>query len=114
MRKPKRGDVYYVDCGEVIGSEQGGIRPAVIIQNDTGNNYSPTTIVALVTSREKKPLPTHVRIAHGFDRPSCVLLEQIRTISKQRLGDYLFSLGDDDMQRIDLALMESLAITYRP
>ena len=112
IRNVKRGDVFFVDCGEVVGSEQGGIRPAVVIQNNTGNRYSPTTIVALITSSAtKKHLPTHVPIARGFKVPSCVLLEQIRTISVDRLKQYIVTLDRSDMHRIDNALKESLAIT---
>ena len=81
-----RGDVFLVDCGKVVGSEQGGIRPAVVLQNDTGNRHSPTTIVALVTSKPKKNFPTHVLIHKGLGKPSYVLLEQIRTVSIKRLG----------------------------
>lgn len=104
--------MFFVDCGEVIGSEQGGIRPAVVIQNNTGNRHSPTTIVALVTSsRTKKSLPTHVPVHNGFSRPSIVLLEQIRTISLDRLERYLFTLNRSDMNRIDEALRTSLALT---
>ncbi|MDE6729222.1 MAG: type II toxin-antitoxin system PemK/MazF family toxin, partial [Oscillospiraceae bacterium] len=91
--------------------EQGGVRPAVVIQNNMGNRYSPTTIVALITSSAtKKHLPTHVLINKGFKVPSCVLLEQIRTISIDRLKQYIVTLDRSDMIRIDNALRESLAI----
>lgn len=110
MRELRRGDVVFVDCGEVIGSEQGGIRPAVVLQNNIGNCYSPTTIVALVTSKPKKPLPTHVWIHSRFRVPSCVLLEQIRTISVKRIRNYQFSLSVSDMMRVDDALKKSLAL----
>ncbi len=107
----RRGDVFFVDCGEVVGSEQGGIRPAVVIQNNVGNHYSSTTIVAMITSSiTKKHLPTHVLLHKGFRVPSCVLLEQIRTISLDRLYRYIVTLDDSDMKRIDDALKESLAI----
>ena len=112
IRNVKRGDVFFVDCGEVVGSEQGGIRPAVVIQNNMGNRHSPTTIVALITSStDKKHLPTHVPISKGLRMPSCVLLEQIRTISLNRLERYIVTLDNADMRRIDNALKESLAIT---
>lgn len=110
-RNIKRGDVFFIDCGKVVGSEQGGIRPAVVIQNNIGNQHSPTTIVALITSSvAKKHLPTHVLIHKGFRVPSCVLLEQIRTISLDRLERYIVTLSDSDMKRIDNTLKESLAI----
>ena len=110
-RNVKRGDVYFIDCGDVVGSEQGGIRPAVVIQNDTGNAHSPTTIVALITSKvEKKHLPTHVYVSEKFKLPSCVLLEQIRTVSLSRIGSYILTLSDFDMKRIDDALRTSLNI----
>ena len=108
----KRGDIYRADLDPVVGSEQGGVRPVVIIQNDTGNLYSPTVIVAAVTSRRKKPsLPVHVRITaeeSGLRRDSVVLLEQVRTLEKTRLTRYLGSLGEDAMRRIDRALGLSL------
>ncbi|MDE6730909.1 MAG: type II toxin-antitoxin system PemK/MazF family toxin [Oscillospiraceae bacterium] len=108
----QRGDVFFINCGEVVGSEQGGIRPAVVIQNNMGNRYSPTTIVALITSaNDKKHLPTHVPISKGLRVPSCVLLEQLRTISINRLERYIATLDNADMRRIDHALKESLAIT---
>ncbi|MDE6730692.1 MAG: type II toxin-antitoxin system PemK/MazF family toxin, partial [Oscillospiraceae bacterium] len=92
--------------------EQGGVRPAVVIQNNMGNRYSPTTIVALITSSAtKKYLPTHVQINKGFKVSSCVLLEQIRTISIHRLRQYITTLDSSDMRRIDEALKTSLAIT---
>ena len=110
-RNIKRGDVYFVDCGDVVGSEQGGIRPAVVIQNDTGNAHSSTTIVALITSRvTKNNLPTHVFVSENFKFPSCVLLEQIRTISLSRIRNYILTLNNFDMKRIDDALRTSLNI----
>ncbi len=109
-RRLKRGDVVMIDCGKVVGSEQGGIRPAVVVQNDVGNKHSPTTIVAMVTSQEKPNLPTHVRIHGKFRTPSCVLLEQVRTISLERVTKYLFSLNRYDMMRIDAALKVSLSL----
>ncbi len=111
IRTIRRGDVYFIDCGKVVGSEQGGIRPAVVIQNNTGNRYSPTTIVALITSSAKKHLPTHVQIDKGLKVPSCVLLEQIQTVSIDRIKRYITTLDSSDMRRIDEALKTSLAIT---
>ncbi|MDE5754670.1 MAG: type II toxin-antitoxin system PemK/MazF family toxin [Oscillospiraceae bacterium] len=110
IRTIRRGDIYLIDCGKTVGSEQGGIRPAVVIQNNMGNRYSPTTIVAMITSSTKKHLPTHVQIDRGLEMQSCVLLEQIRTISIDRLKQYIVTLDRSDMIRIDNALRESLAI----
>ena len=89
----KRGDIYYADLSPVVGSEQGGVRPVLIIQNDTGNRYSPTVIAAAITSRQgKKPLPTHIRLEDspcGLEQESTVLLEQVRTIDRARLKEYI-------------------------
>ena len=110
----KRGDVYYADLSPVIGSEQGGVRPVLIVQNNIGNRFSPTVIVAAITAQiQKAKLPTHVEIdaeSHGFDRDSVVLLEQIRTIDKQRLTDKITHLDDDIMGEIDEALQISLGL----
>ena len=91
MKEIKRGEIYAVDFGAGFGSEQGGIRPSLILQNDIGNKHSPTTIVAAITGRKTKAaLPTHVKImAKGLKTESTVLLEQIRTIDKARLGEYI-------------------------
>ena len=108
----KRGDIYRADLDPVVGSEQGGVRPVVIIQNDTGNLHSPTVIVAAVTGRRKKPaLPVHVCITaaeSGLAQDSVVLLEQVRTLEKTRLTRYLGTLGENTMRRIDRALRLSL------
>lgn len=108
----KRGDIYRANLDPVVGSEQGGVRPVVIIQNDTGNLYSPTVIVAAVTTRNKKAfLPVHVHITaeeSGLARDSVVLLEQLRTLEKTRLTRYLGTLGEAAMRRIDRALETSL------
>lgn len=113
----KRGDIYIADLDPVVGSEQGGVRPVVVIQNDTGNLYSPTVIVAAVTGRRKKPsLPVHVRITaaeSGLTQDSVVLLEQLRTLEKTRLTRYLGTLGEDTMRRIDRALGMSLGTVRR-
>lgn len=109
MKDIKRGEIYYADLSPVIGSEQGGVRPVLIIQNQTGNRFSPTTIVAAITSVQKKPLPTHIAIDYDFlESESIVLLEQIRTIDKKRLSDYLGSLSAADMKRIENAVEVSL------
>ncbi|MFM1514653.1 type II toxin-antitoxin system PemK/MazF family toxin [Helcococcus ovis] len=109
--KVKRGDVLYADLSPVVGSEQGGIRPVVIIQNDMGNKYSPTVIIAAITSQQNKTnLPTHVQILCDINLPknSVVLLEQIRTIDKKRLRDKVGSLDGKTMRKIDRSLIISL------
>jgi mRNA interferase MazF len=107
-RKIRRGDIFYADLGFGVGSEQSGFRPALILSNDTGNRHGRTVIVAVITSRaEDKPkLPTHcpLKRQQGLGRDSIVLLEQIRTIDKTRLKEYIGTLGDDDMNRADRAL----------
>ncbi|ADU28627.1 transcriptional modulator of MazE/toxin, MazF [Evansella cellulosilytica DSM 2522] len=110
----KRGDVYFADLSPVVGSEQGGIRPVLIIQNDIGNRFSPTVIVAAITAQiQKAKLPTHVEInakKYGFDRDSVILLEQVRTIDKQRLTDKITHLDDDMMVKVNDALRISLGL----
>ena len=109
IRKISRGDIYMVEIRDSKDSEQSGIRPAVIIQNDTGNTYSPTTIVAFVTSRHKKNLPTHVSLhCRELSKKSMVMLEQIRTISVKRLLRYVCTLNKQDMKRVDQALRISV------
>lgn len=108
----KRGDIYRADLDPVVGSEQGGVRPVLIIQNDTGNLHSPTVIVAAITGRNKKPhMPVHVPITaaeSGLSMDSVVLTEQVRTLEKSRLTKYLGHLGGEAMARIDAALSRSL------
>ena len=109
----KRGDVYYADLDPVIGSEQKGHRPIIVIQNDIGNLYSPTTIAAMVTSSQKKKLPTHVHVIDedsGLSDDSIVMLEQIRTIDKQRLGSMIGHVSDETMELIEDAALCSLGI----
>lgn len=109
----KRGDVYYADLSPVVGSEQGGTRPVLIIQNDIGNRHSPTVIVAAITAKiQKAKLPTHVEAIRkdGFDRDSVILLEQVRTIDKQRLTDKITHLDDELMGKVDHALVISLGL----
>lgn len=112
MNEIKRGQIYYADLSPVQGSEQGGMRPVVIIQNDMGNKYSPTTIVAIVTSRHTKAkLPTHCWLeAQCLPLNSMVELEQIRTIDKGRLKDYLGTVTATDMKRINKAVKISLGV----
>lgn len=110
----KRGDVYYADLSPVVGSEQGGIRPVLILQNNIGNKYSPTVIVAAITSKiGKSKVPTHVAIGkdRGLTENSVALLEQIRTIDKQRLTDKITHLSDDLMAEVDTAIRISLGLT---
>lgn len=111
----KRGDIYYADLSPVIGSEQGGIRPILIVQNDVGNKYSPTVIAAAITSvLDKNPLPTHIGVSGegaGLAKDSVVLLEQIRTIDKKRLLEKTGHLEDDDMLRVNDALNISFGLS---
>ena len=110
----KKGDIFYADLSPVIGSEQGGIRPVIIIQNDIGNRYSPTVIVAAITSQiNKAKLPTHVEISseeYGLNRDSVVLLEQIRTLDKRRLKEKIGHMTDTDMKKVNNALLISLSL----
>ncbi len=110
----KRGDIYYADLSPVIGSEQGGIRPVLIVQNDVGNKFSPTVIAAAITSqRDKTNLPTHIKVdadGCGLSKDSIVLLEQVRTIDKQRLKEKMGSLDLDAMNKIDKALSVSFGL----
>jgi mRNA interferase MazF len=110
----KRGDVFFADLSPVVGSEQGGVRPVLVIQNDIGNRFSPTVIVAAITAQiQKAKLPTHVEIdakTYGFDRDSVILLEQIRTIDKQRLTDKITHLDEEMMERVDESLQISLGL----
>lgn len=106
-----RGDIYYADLSPVVGCEQGGVRPVLIIQNNVGNRYSPTVIVAAITSRmDKHPLPTHVAIScrYGLQKNSMILLEQVRTIDKLRLKEYIGHLNDRDMRAVNVSLKISL------
>lgn len=111
----KRGEVYYADLSPVVGSEQGGKRPVLIIQNDVGNHHSPTIIIAAITAKiDKAQMPTHVEIKAddtGMQKDSVILLEQIRTIDKQRLDDKVTVLAYETMREVDQALAISLALT---
>lgn len=110
----KRGEIYYADLSPVIGSEQGGVRPVLVIQNDVGNRHSPTVIVAAITTQvQKRRLPTHVKLnthAVPIAHNSVVLLEQLRTIDKQRLQDRIASLNSERMQQVDHALKVSVGL----
>ena len=111
----KRGEIYYADLSPVVGSEQGGIRPVLIVQNDVGNRYSPTVIAAAITSqREKSKLPTHIELESrscGLSKDSIVLLEQIRTIDKKRLKERMGRIDESSMGMIDRALTISFGLT---
>lgn len=115
MNQPiKRGEIYCADLSPVVGSEQGGVRPVLVLQNDTGNRHSPTTIVAAITGcPTKAELSTHVAVrADGLRCDSVVLLEQIRTLDKSRLGVRLARLDKETMGKIDRALIASFGIKY--
>ncbi len=116
-RTIKRGDIYYAELNPVVGSEQGGIRPVLIISNDIGNSHSPTVIIAAITGRTqtKAKLPTHTEVkdVEGLDRDSIILLEQIRTIDKQRLKNHMGTMPNNIMARVDKALAISLAMTKK-
>lgn len=108
----KRGDIYYADLSPVVGSEQGGIRPVLIIQNDIGNKYSPTVIVCAITSQlTKAKLPTHIELNskdYNLAKDSVCLLEQIRTIDKKRLKEKVSYIGGNKMKDVDRAILISL------
>lgn len=110
----KRGEIYYADLSPVIGSEQGGVRPVLIVQNDVGNKYSPTVIAAAITSQhEKAKMPTHIDISAeccGLSKDSIVLLEQVRTIDKQRLKEKMGAIDPTAMNRVDKALSVSFGL----
>ena len=104
----RRGDIYYADLSPVVGSEQGGVRPVLIVQNDIGNKYSPTVIAAAITSQKTKSnLPTHIELSAGctgLQKDSIVLLEQIRTIDKHRLKEKMGKLDERSMEKVDEAI----------
>ena len=117
----KRGDIYYADLSPVVGSEQGGLRPVLIIQNDVGNRYSPTVIAAAITSRMgKTKLPTHIDVhadRAGLQKDSVVLLEQVRTLDKRRLKEKMGHLDEESMRAVDNAIAVSFGLpigTRRP
>ena len=111
----KRGDIYYADLSPVIGSEQGGLRPVLIVQNDVGNKYSPTVIAAAITSKiSKAKLPTHIDVPGedtGLAKDSIILLEQIRTIDKKRLKEKMGHLEDEVMEKVNNAITISLGLS---
>ena len=114
MNTVKRGEIYYADLSPVVGSEQGGVRPVLIVQNDVGNKYSPTVIAAAITSQTGKArLPTHIELdaqSVGLSRNSVILLEQIRTIDKSRLRERMGKLDDKTMNKVDSAIAVSFGL----
>ncbi|MDD3839126.1 MAG: type II toxin-antitoxin system PemK/MazF family toxin [Clostridia bacterium] len=110
----RRGDIYYADLSPVIGSEQGGVRPVLVVQNDIGNKYSPTIIIAAITSQiNKAKLPTHIEISsaeYGLPKDSVILLEQIRTIDKKRLKEKIGYLSSEMMKKVDEAIRISFGL----
>ena len=114
----RRGDIYYADLSPVVGSEQGGIRPVLIVQNDVGNRHSPTVIAAAITSKiNKNRLPTHIEVdarSYGLARDSIVLLEQIRTLDKRRLKERMGHLDREAMDRVDRAISISFGLETSP
>ena len=114
MNIVRRGDIYYADLSPVVGSEQGGMRPVLIVQNDTGNKHSPTVIAAAITSQTGKArLPTHIELraqSYGLSRDSVVLLEQIRTLDKSRLRERMGKLDDSTMNQVDSAISVSFGL----
>lgn len=111
----KRGELYYADLSPVVGSEQGGVRPVLVVQNDVGNKFSPTIIAAAVTSKiNKAKLPTHIELPsnlYGLAKDSVILLEQIRTLDKRRLKERIGELSESTMARVDKAILISLGFT---
>ena len=111
----KRGELYYADLSPVVGSEQGGVRPVLVVQTDVGNKYSPTVIAAAVTSKiNKAKLPTHIELpssSYGLQRDSVILLEQIRTLDKRRLKERIGELNEITMNQVDKAILISLGFT---
>ena len=118
MNTVRRGDIYYADLSPVVGSEQGGLRPVLIVQNDVGNKYSPTVIVSAITSRQNKAgLPTHIQVEAngcGLAKDSIVLLEQIRTLDKRRLREKMGHLNESVMARVNDAISVSFGLTEQP
>lgn len=114
----RRGDIYYADLSPVVGSEQGGLRPVLIVQNDVGNRYSPTVIAAAITSRtSKSKLPTHIEVFAdrcGLAKDSVILLEQIRTIDKTRLKEKMGHLDETVMNRVNNAITVSFGLGSEP
>ena len=115
MMEVNRGEIYYADLSPVVGSEQGGVRPVLVVQNDVGNKFSPTVIIAAITSQlSKAKLPTHIELnkeKYSLAKDSVVLLEQIRTLDKRRLKERIGELDKSTMQKVDVAIMISFGLT---
>ena len=112
----KRGDIYYADLSPVVGCEQGGIRPVIVIQNNTGNKHCPTVIVAAITSQNKKPMPTHINLSVNeckLSSDSTIMLEQVRTIDKNRLKNFVSSVTAEKMDEINQAILVVLGFLLR-
>lgn len=118
MTNIKRGDIYYADLSPVVGSEQGGLRPVLIIQNDVGNRYSPTVIAAAITSKmDKTKLPTHIDVFAervGLAKDSVILLEQVRTLDKRRLKEKMGHLDEEMMNMVNAAIAVSFGLSEQP
>lgn len=113
MKSVRRGDIFYADLSPAIGCEQAGIRPVLIVQNNVGNVYSPTVIIAVLTTKNKKPMPTHITISSGegnLPLDSTILLEQLRTIDKERLKRYVGKISEHKMNEVDRAMLLSLGL----
>lgn len=113
----KRGDIYYADLNPTVGCEQGGVRPVLIIQNNTGNHFSPTVIAAAITGRRKRYMPTHVLLGEKGTRrlaDSRVMLEQVRTIDRRRLKEYVGHADEETMRKVDGAIAVSLGLMEKP
>ena len=112
----KRGEIYYADLSPVVGSEQGGVRPVLIVQNDTGNRHSPTVIAAAITSQMgKAKLPTHIELQamrYGLPKESVILLEQVRTLDKKRLREKMGHVEENVMEKVDLAIAVSFGLPH--
>lgn len=109
----RRGDIYYADLNPVVGCEQGGRRPVLVIQNDVGNHYASTVIVAAITSRKRRRMPTHIGLpgmVTGLRIASCVMLEQVRTIDRMRLGAYIGRLDEEKMAAVNRAILVSFGL----
>ena len=114
MKRIMRGDLYYADLSPVVGSEQGGTRPVIVVQNNTGNEFSPTVIVAVLTTRTKRPMPTHIDLCTGegnLTKDSTVMLEQLKTIDKTRLQRFIGSVTTQKMNEINQAMLVSLGLS---
>lgn len=113
MKQLYRGDIYYIEAYQTVGSEQRAGRPAIVVSNDMNNNYSSTVEIVYLTTQPKNDLPTHVTI-RSISRESIALCEQITSIAKERFGDYIDAVTEDELQRVDAALLISLGLDFKP